>query len=468
MAQEMITLYPDQEQVIERLRAQMRKSKSILLQMPTGAGKTAVATYMLASAKNKQSRTIFTVPRRSLAKQTSQSFDDNGITHGMIAAGFPFNPYASTYIGMVDTMARRMDKLPDDVRLMIVDESHFGQNNLDQIIRHYKNKGAWVIGLSASPWKLSGKGLGCWYDSLVQGQSVRWLIDNGRLSEYKLFAPDSPDLSAIKVTAGDYAKGELADYMEADKVLVGNAVNHYREHAFGRLNIAYCTSIRHSQIVAQSFNNAGIPAAHIDGETPDHEQARIIRAFARREILVLCNCELLTFGFDLSMSSGMDVTIEAMSDLRPTKSLALQLQKWGRVLRRKDYPALIFDHANNWREHGLPCMEREWSLADRKQAKKGGDKAPATKQCDNCFHIHSPAPSCPECGHVYEVRSREVEEVDGTLKEIDRSVYSKPFKQAVSELTTLDELIAYGQYRQMRYPAKWAAKVLSARMRKQA
>lgn len=463
----MIELYPDQQEVMARLRAQMHKKRSILLQSPTGSGKTAMATWMISTARSRQNKVIFCVPRRELLKQTSYAFNDYGVQHGFIAAGYEFNPYSSVYVGMVDTMARRLEKLPNDIKLLVVDEAHFGQSSLDAIISHYKKRGAWIIGLSATPWKLSGQGLGCWYDALVEGQSVRWLIDNNRLSDYKLYAPDAPDLSGLKTTAGDYAKGELADFMEQDRVLIGRAVNHYRDHAFGRLNIAYCASIKHSQITAQSFRDAGIPAAHVDGTTPDDELKQIVRAFARREILVLCNCELLTFGFDLSMASGIDVTIEAMSDLRPTKSLALQLQKWGRVLRRKDYPALIFDHANNWREHGMPCSDRAWSLEDRKQNKRGGEKAPATKQCDNCFHIHAPAPKCPECGNEYEIKGREIEEVDGTLVEVDKnSVAEKPFKEALGELRTLDELIEYGKKRKMRYPARWAAKVMAARMRR--
>lgn len=465
----MIQLYPDQQETIDKLRASMRANKSILLQSPTGSGKTAMATYLITSAVNKGRRVMFTVPRKELARQTSLSFEENGVAHGFVASGHGFNPFAKTYIGMIDTMARRLDKLPV-ADLAIIDEAHFGAASLDSVIRAYKDMGAYVVGLSATPWKLSGEGLGKWYADMVCGPDIAWLIENKRLSDYRMFAPSEPDLSGIDITAGDYSKGQLAGRMESDRKLIGDAVKHYREKAMGRLNIAYCTSIKHSQIVAESFSSQGIPAAHIDGMTPDDEKRQIIRGFARRDILVLCNCELLTFGFDLKMASGLDVTIEAMSDLRPTKSLALQMQKWGRVLRYKDYPAMIFDHAGNVGEFGLPCAEREWTLEGRKQGKRGGEKAPPTRQCGECFFVHSPAPVCPDCGHVYEIKGREVDEVDGELSEIDRKAQEQTAKVSrrieQAKATSLDDLIELGKQRGMKHPAAWAAKVFSARMGK--
>ena len=331
---------------------------------------------------------------------------------------------------------------------ILVHNCHFGGDGLDRLIKWLKANGTIILGLSATPWKLSGEGLGKWYDDMVQGPSVRQLIDAGRLSEYDAFAPSTPDLSGIKIAAGDYAKGQLAERMEQDRVLIGNAVKHYKTHAEGKLNIAYCVSIAHSEIVAQSFRDAGITAAHIDGKTPDIERKRIIKAYAKREIMVLTNCELLTFGFDLASQVGMDVTVECMSDLRPTKSLALQAQKWGRVLRRKPYPAIIFDHANNFMQHGLPCDEREWTLDDRLHGvgTKGGERILPVKQClsdangAGCFHCHHPSPKCPKCGHVYEVQSREIEEVEGELEAIDKERIKKMARMEVGKAKTIADL----------------------------
>jgi DNA repair protein RadD len=466
----MFELYQDQTEVINDVRRAMMRHKSVLLQSPTGSGKTAMATYMVNAAKDKGNRILFTVPRKDLLEQTSQTFDKMGIAHGYIAAGKPFNPFAKIYIGMVDTMARRVSSLPD-CGLVIADETHFGAGSLDKIISHYKESGAYIVGLSATPWKLSGKGLGCWYDHMVKGKSIEWLIENKRLSDYKYFyGRTKPDLAGVKVSAGDYARGELAEFMEAQGVIIGDCVNDYISRCMGRLHIVRCASIKHSQMTANSFRNAGIVAMHVDGDTPMDERKRIFRAYARREINVLTFCDLLNFGFDLSQASGMDVCIESGSDLRPSKSLAGQMQFWGRMLRYKEYPAIINDHVNNYIDHGLPCSEREWSLDDRSQGKKHTERVPPTKQCLNCFHIHSPAPKCPECGNTYEIKSREIEEVAGELKEANKAELKamalKSRKMEQGKAQSLDDLIALGKSRGMKYPAQWAARVMAARMRK--
>lgn len=462
----MITLFPDQQEIVDAVRREMRTSRATLLQSPTGSGKTAMATYMIQSARNKDRRIIFTVPRKDLAEQTSDTFAAHGIEHGYIAAGKPYNPFARVYVGMVDTMARRVSALPS-ADLLICDETHYGAGSLDSVIKHYKGAGTWILGLSATPWKLSGQGLGCWYDSMVEGKSIEWLITNKRLSDYRYFyGRTKPDLSSIGVTAGDYAKGQLADFMEHQGVIIGDCVNDYRNRAMGRLHIVRCASIKHSQMTAESFRNAGIPAQHVDGDTPMDERKRIFIAFARRELWVLTFCDLLNFGFDLSQASGMNVCIESCSDLRPSKSLAGQMQFWGRALRFKNYPAIMMDHVNNHIEHGLPCSDREWSLEDRTQDKKSTDRAPPTRQCDMCFFVHSPAPVCPDCGHVYEIKSREIDEVEGELLEANKEAMRVIAERDTTQIYSLEELIQVGKARGYKKPAFWASKVLAGNINK--
>ena len=462
-----IRLFPDQQETIDNLRGSLRRNKWVLMQCPTGWGKTVGGAYLIKSALDKGKKAIFTVPRKELLRQTSLTLEKFGIPHSYIAAGRPFNPYAKIYIGMVETLARRVGKIPK-VDLVIVDETHFGSGSLGAVIDHFKEQGAFGVGLSATPWKLNGKGLGCWYDDMVQGQSIRWLIDNKRLSDYELYAGRTrPDLSGIKVAGGDYAKGELSDFMEHQGVIIGDCVSEYRSRCMGRLHIVRAVSIKHSQMIAESFRNEGVPAAHVDGTTEADELKKIVRAYARRELKVLTFCELLGFGFDLSAASGMDVCIESGSDLRPSKSLSGQMQYWGRMLRYKDYPAIINDHVNNFIEHGLPCDDRDWTLHDRVQGKRNTERAPPTRQCDSCFHIHSPAPQCPKCGHVYEVKYRDVDEVDGQLEKVDKEVARKSKRMEQGKAETLDDLIALGLSRGYKNPVAWATHILSARMQKE-
>ena len=457
----MLSLYDDQKQLIEATANAMRSgNRAVLMQAPTGSGKSIMASELVRRANAKGSQTWFIVPRRELLRQMSATYKQFALPHSFLAAGHHYSPTASTYICSLGTLLkRRFNSAPN---LAIIDETHVGGDGLDRIITWLKSHGTYIIGLSATPWKLSGQGLGCWYDAMVQGKSIRELIDAGRLSDYRAFAPSHPDLTGIGMSGGDYAKEQLASFMEEDRVLIGNAVSHYKQHAMGRLNIAYCVSIKHSQMVAESFNNAGIPAAHIDGKTPDQERKRIITAYARRELLVLTNCELLTYGFDLASQVGMDVTVEAMSDLRPTKSLALQMQKWGRVLRYKPDSALIFDHSNNIMEHGLPCQEREWTLESRKKhSREDSERTIQVRQCDRCYFCHKPAQVCPKCGFEYPVQSREIDELEGELSEVDKAQAKKQARMEVGMAKSIAELKAIAAARG--YSKGWVFHIAKAK-----
>lgn len=493
-----LELFNDQQEVMTELSNAMRKYKAILLQSPTGSGKTAMAIWMIMKCLQRimtteklwESKIIFTVPRKDLLEQTSETLLSYGLHHSFIASGKPFNPTAKIMLGMVDTMANRIiidnetgeiveAKLPKGY-IVIVDETHFGAEALGRIIAYYKSQGCWVIGLSATPWKLNGQGLGCWYDYMVMGKSLRWLIENNRLSDYDYYyGRTKPDLSKIKVTGGDYAKGELAGYMEEQGVIIGDCVTDYKERCMGNVHIVRCASIRHSEMVAATFRESGITFVHVDGNTAMDERKRIFKAYARREILGLTFCDLLNFGFDLSQASGMDVSIESCSDLKPSKSLAAQMQFWGRSLRRRKNSnekfSVINDHVNNYIEHSFPCSDRDWTLEDRKKGAGGGGGGINTKQCGNdlCRHVHYPAPLCPKCGYVYTVIGRDIDVVDGELVKADKEAAKAALEAAKRDKKTrrakaksMDELIAFAQEEGYKNPAAWAARWMNLRKKK--
>lgn len=448
----MLTLYPDQSEIMSELRQAMHSYKKILLQSPTGSGKTAMATDMIRGAVAKGKRMLFSVPRRDLLEQTSLTFNRYGVNHSFVAAGKDFNPFANIFIGMVPTMVKRIDHLPK-VDVVIIDEARYGEDGLTKVINHYEAQGAWVIGLDATPWKMNGVGLGVWFDYMVKGKSIQWLIDNKRLSDYRYFyGRTQEDFHALTKKTDK----EIAEFMEKKRVIIGDCVHDYKLRCMGKLHIVRCTSVLHSQITAQAFRDAGINAVHVDGETPDKERSRIFRAFALREISVLTFAELLSFGFDLSQASGgIDVCIESASDLKPSKSLAGQMQFWGRALRYKPYPAIFNDHVNNYLEHGLPCSEREWTLESRKR-RIGGEKVPPTRQCPGCWFVHPPAPKCPQCGVVYEIDSRIIKEVKGELSEIDKEKARVTKKMELAAANSLDDLIAFAIKNGYKNPKRWA------------
>lgn len=442
------------------------------------SGKSVMAAYMINGCRQKSVATAFVVPRRDLLHQMSRTFSDFEIPHSFVAAGKPFNPYALTHICTVGTLINRKEKIKP--KIVFLDECHFGAGQLEEIITYYKSQGFWVIGLSATPEKPNGQGLDAYYDDMVCGPTIRQLIEMKRLSDYRLFAPSRPDLSQIKTVAGDYAKGQLADLMENESVLIGDAVKHYISHAEGKLNVTFCTSIKHSQLMAEAFNRAGVPSVHMDGETPDDERRGIARAFARRELQNICSVDLLCFGYDLASASGdKKAVIESISDCRPTKSRPLQRQKNGRALRYKDYPAIILDHGGNAMVHGMPCEDIEWTLKGEDKKGRGGERAVAVRQCAGgwrdgpmegpemppCYFTHAPSNRCPNCGAYYEVASREVEERDGELEEIDKDRVRRQLRMEQGMCKTLEELVAYGIKTGKKNPEGWAKHVFNARSR---
>lgn len=463
----MTDLYPDQADLAARVRDEMRRHKRVLMQLATGGGKTVITANMIAGTKAKGTRSIFAVPRRELLRQTIATIRGYDMPFGVVSPDHPPNPLPKCQIAMTPTLARRLDRItPPDV--LFLDECHYGGAELDRVIAWASAAGSWVIGMSATPMKTNGQPMGQWYDVMVEGSSTADLIASGRLAGFRYFAPSAPDLSGVRSANGDYVQSQLAVAMERDSVLIGDAVATYKKHAAGKLCVAFCTSRRHSQMVADAFNAGGVPAATIDGTMDDNERGRIIRTFARRQTMVMCNVDLLTFGFDLAAAAGMDVTVEAMSDLRPTKSLPLQLQKWGRVLRRKPYPAIILDHAGNAQDHGLPDDPREWTLDGKPKRGLAKEATVPVRQCaiagGGCGFVHRPAPVCPNCGRVYPVDGRMVAEQAGELAEV--TVMARKKEQGRAQ--TLDDLIAVGRSRGMANPHGWARHIIAAREAKRA
>lgn len=448
-----------QVKIIDRTREHLRTVRSVLIQSPTGSGKTALTASMLGTAAQRGHRSFFTVHRAELIEQSAETFQAVGIPYGIIAAGYRPNPLAPVQIASIDTLKNRLDRVTPPA-LIVTDEAHHSAAaGWSRILAAFPN--AKSVGLTATPWRLDGTGLGDWYDRMVRGPSVRWLIEQGHLSGYRAFAPSHPDLGNVHTRGGDYIQTELEGVMGASAI-VGDAVAHYRRLASGKRAVAFCCSVRHSQHVAAQFRAAGYVAHHLDGTTARDERRAAIKAFREGHINVLTNVDLFGEGFDLP-------AIEASILLRPTKSLALYLQQVGRALR--PFPgkthALILDHANNIATHGLPDEDRDWTLEDRERRKKG-DSEPnfAVRQCPQCYATHRPAPVCPHCGKVYDAAGRKVEELDGELREVDPEVARRARAREQASASTLDDLVRLATQRGYKNPEGWAAHVWSARQAK--
>lgn len=407
----MITLRPYQAKLIDEARAAYRSGhRAVLLQLATGGGKTVTASTVVHGAAQKGNVTWWLCHRRELVSQASQTFHDLGILHGTVQAGYVSNPHALVQVGSIQTVVRRLDQLPQPDLIIFDEAHHMGAASWEHIFDRFP--AAKVLGLTATPWRLDGQGLGRWFGHMVSGPSVADLIEQGSLSPYRLFAPAQPDLSDVGISAGDYQRGALAKAMDKPAI-VGDAIGHYRDLCMGKRAVAFAAGVENSRNVSAQFMAAGIPAEHVDGEMSADARDAAVERFRRGETLVLCNADLFGEGFDVP-------AIEAAILLRPTKSLSLHLQQVGRALRPSEgkTEAIILDHAGNSLTHGLPDDDRVWTLEDREKRKRTEAAEVKVRNCTECFYVYRPAPKCPQCGHVPPVQTREIEVVEGTLQEV--------------------------------------------------
>lgn len=457
----MITLRPYQQAAIDDARMAYRAGhRAVLFQLPTGGGKTVTASTVVHGAAQKGNGTWWLTHRRELADQASQTFYGLGIPHGTIGSGHISDRHALVQVASIQTIARRLAQLtPPD--LIVFDEAHhIGAAQWQQIFDAYP--AARVLGLTATPWRLDGQGLGRWFSHMVSGPTVAELIEAGSLSNYRLFAPAQPDLSDVKTAAGDYQRGALAKAMDKPAI-VGDAIGHYRRLCPGKRAVAFAAGVENSKHIAAQFCAAGIPAEHVDGSMANEERDAAVERFRRGETLVLSNADLFGEGFDVP-------AIEAAILLRPTKSLSLYLQQVGRALRPSEgkAEAIILDHAGNSMTHGLPDDDREWSLEDREKRRKSAPSDVPVRQCEECYFVYRPAPKCPQCGHAPPIKMREIEQVEGTLEEVSRAKEAEKRQRWAEEreCVTLDDWQALA--RQRGYKAGWAMHRWQARQRRAA
>ena len=436
-----------------------------LLVAPTGSGKTVLFSYIAWQAAVKDKRTLILVHRQELLAQTSRTLGRFDVEHGLIAPGATLTDDL-VQVASVQTLARRLDRLTWEPDLIVVDEAHHttADTGHGRILAHFD--GAKVLGVTATPERLDGRGLGVaaggFFDCLVQGPTVRELVEARYLARPVVFAPQTQlDLSGIRTLAGDFDKGALAAAMDRPAIH-GDATKHYRRYCDGVPAIAFCVSIAHAEHVAEAFRLAGYQAASIDGTLSDCDRRQRIEDLGAGRLNVLTSCDLIGEGVDVPIVGGAIL-------LRPTQSLALCLQQIGRALRPADDKtrAVILDCVGNVLRHGHPLEDRQWSLDAKSRRQRKGQDVEAeerVKVCPACEAVHPAAGTCPECGYQYP-QARRVEQVDGELTEIapdDRRLAARREQGRCQSLDDLKALAAARGYR-----PGWADYVWQARQQRQ-
>lgn len=412
-----LILRPYQQKAADALRDGFRAGhRSQLLVAPTGAGKTAIATYLMRQAREMQTRTAFLVDRVNLVDQTSAMLDHYGVPHGVVQAGhWRRTMYEPIQVCSAQTLEKR--GFFPDLKLLIVDEAHCTRQQTVSLIRNTTS--IKVLGMTATPFTL---GMDQLYSNVVNVTTTDALIADGFLVPLRIYAAVRPDMSGAKVVAGEWTDKEIE---ARGRAIIGDIVAEWTAkttlHFGGPVKtIVFAASVAHGAELCEAFNAAGHnfqQVSYLDGG--DERRRNLIEEFRKPDssITGLVACEVFTKGFDVP-----DVLCGISA--RPYRSsLSSHIQQIGRVMRPapgKDF-ALWLDHAGN----AIRFFDDQARLfADGVSALKGGALDKARKEPDEkverqmcCARCKLVLPRdvdvCPACG--YERRRRNLVEVEAGI-----------------------------------------------------
>lgn len=438
---------PYQQKMIDDIYLSWQSgAKRVFAVLPTGGGKSIVTSTISANADKQKINQVVIAHRVELVSQMSLHIANQNLYHRIIAPkavvsqvvaehreafGKSFiNPTANCSVAGIDTLNARADDLrqwAQQIGLWTIDEGHhvLAENKWGKGASLFPN--AFGLLVSATPQRADGKGLGSHTDGLaddlVIGPSMRELIDMGALSDYEIVIPESDfviDDNDI-APSGDFSTKKMAEASKKSHI-VGDIVKEYLKYASGKRGITFATDVATANEIAEQFRQEGVPAAAVSSKTPDDVRRDYIRRFRRGDLMQLVNVDLFGEGFDVA-------AVEVVSMGRPTASLAVFLQQFGRALRLMDGKThgLVIDHVSNFKRHGLPDKPRFWSL-DRRDKKAKKEKDPEEIELTVCRSCSRPyervLPVCPHCGAapiITPVDRGNLEKIDGDLMLLDRA-----------------------------------------------
>lgn len=336
-----IKLREDQMMLVERVLQNIKEDNLVV--SPSGSGKSYILAY-LEKLLTEQGYLVYVyAPTIEVREQLDELMKGNGSNNKTR--------------GVIEDINSNNDA-PD---YLLIDEAHHSEADTYQLLFEKYPK-AVKIGFSATPERLDGKGLDNSYQNIIIGKTVRELIDNHILSDYKYYAPSttvgfqySISPKYLKVHGETFFKAVKKD-SSYQKKIYADVLKTWLEKGGNKQTILFAPSIAMSKTFAKEFSQNGIVAEHIDGLTKKAERKAILEAFREGKIKVICNVDLISEGFDMSDADCVILT-------RPTESLAMFMQQAFRAMRyREGKTAIILDHANNIALHGEIDQVFEWKL----------------------------------------------------------------------------------------------------------
>ena len=403
----MVQLRDYQRDLLQQAESALAPPRArVMLQLPTGGGKTRIAAALLAGWLRNGGKAAWLTHRKELRDQTCRVLNESGVPALNTLDWYIDDPAPVRSGGVVILMAQTVSRRNyyegvwakyNSKDLLVIDEAHHATaNGWKRAIHQWPGP---VIGVTATPWRLTKtEGFEHLFDCLILGPEIKEMQADGWLADAQVLMPEADQLilGGLLASTGDYNESgiELAN-QDRPNVMTAGALEFWQIHAQGRKTIVYAVSVGHAENLAAVFNEAAVPAAVILGDTPPEIRAERIKRFRNGELRVLVNVAVATEGFDLPEASCIILA-------RPTMSLALYLQMVGRGLRPKPDggDCLILDLAGNVKEHRCPDVDRQWSLEPRGQ--QGEGDLPPIVTCPKCARL-SPAAShyCLHCENPF-------------------------------------------------------------------
>lgn len=372
--------------------------RTIMTQLPTGGGKTKTFGSIIHKKLKQDWRVLVIAHREELIFQAKKEIEAaSGYPAGVIKSGHKPSPLFPLQVASIQTLTKYEIMPPAD--LIVIDEAHHAcSRSYTRVMEQYPN--AKILGFTATPCRNDGQGFKYLFQEMICGPTTRELIDRGHLCQYKMFeAGKTIDTSKVKKNSeGDFNVKQLSDTI-SHQIEPDDVVAEWLNKARGKRTAVFAVDVEKSKEYAAAFCRHGIPAEHLDGETPSEDRRDILSRFELGVTLVLCNCGIISEGVDIP-------SIGAVLIVRPTGSLSLWRQMAGRSLRPaegKEFAIIIdFSQARARKRLGLPDDDVDWSLEPQSLDELGKRFFSVTCECD---HVFRPLPheipklicNCPSC-----------------------------------------------------------------------
>lgn len=422
-------LYTHQDDLRDRTRTSLGKHIRVIMCAQAGVGKTRIAKWILGSSANREpnpnqsGRSLFTVHRRGLVQNASDSFNEEPrVPHGVIMAGEETHYGRRVQIASIDTMLSWFvdgGVYPSDITfdLIVWDEAHSHHPKFARFLQHHDARReqlgqppAYVIGLTATA---RAKGLADVYKEIVLGPSTQWLIDNKYLSPFRYFRATQGKLGLLVQKGGEFTKGSECAAMAG---MAGDLVRDWKQFAEGRPTVGFFPRRTHAQEAMEQLSAAGLRVAYVDGETPDDERKSIFRSLNEHWIDYICNVQVIERGTDIPRIGCVQLCVAIGSVVRYR-----QMVGRGSRVHPDKTDCLVVDHGGNVLRHGFFEDDPQWSL-DITTKEVGEQGTRPTIECPKCQAIYRGG-KCKNCGYEPAPKERKSLglEFDGReLKEVTR------------------------------------------------